>query len=155
TDPHTRARICVVLPFLTYQANNRWPLDGVHGTSLAFGYIAGTSAGSTFRTRALEVSFDRPYSDPTLSNAMLTDVALVAWLESNGHDVTYVTDQDVHAGRVDAARFGGLLFPGQHEYWTRPQREWVEQAMREGVSAAFLGAATAHWHARLEAGSTG
>jgi hypothetical protein len=34
-------------------------------------------------------------------------------------------------------------------------RERVARAAEEGVSLAFLGSATAHWHARLEAGHSG
>ncbi len=137
TDPSTSARICVVIPFLTYQANNRWPLDGVHGTSLAFGYITGTSAGSTFRTRALEVSFDRPFTGTGLPQAMMTDIDVIDWLERHGYDVTYVADQDVHSGQVDVGKFGGLLFLGQHEYWTRALRERVARGGRRASAWRF------------------
>jgi len=154
-DPHSSAQICVVLPMLTYQATNRWPLDGVHGTSLVFGYYEGASTGATGRTRAFEVSFDRPYTAPGLPAQLQSDLRVISWLESQGYDVTYAADLDLHSGRVDPRRFHGLLFLGQHEYWTSAIRDRVEQAVRADVSLAFLGPGTSHWHARLEAGRGG
>lgn len=158
TDPHPSAPVGVVLPFLTYQATNRWPLDGVHGTSLALGYVPGNPDQATFRTRAVEVSFDRPYAQYGgigLTEAMLVDVEVVSWLEEHGHDVAYLTDVDLHEGRVDLDRFSGLFFVGQHEYWTRAMRARVTAALARGTSLVFSSAGTAYWHARLQPAADG
>lgn len=140
-------RLGVVLPFLSYQASNRWPLDGVLGRSLAVGHLDG---GTTAKARAFEVSFDRPLDHSGLPPALLADIEAVAWLESTGHDLGYVTDMDLHSGTADAAGFTGLVFAGQSEYWTRPLRDAVTRATRSGTGLAFLGSSAVHWHARLE-----
>ena len=46
-DDASPASMCVVLPFLTYQAANRWPLDTIHGRSLGHGYVEGTGTNAT------------------------------------------------------------------------------------------------------------
>src|SRR5262249_26335779 len=89
-DDAAPAPPCVVLPFLTYQAINRWPLDGVHGSSLEQGYDPATNGGTTDRHRASEVSFDRPYTHTGLPARAYQDADVIAWLERCDYDVTYV-----------------------------------------------------------------
>ncbi len=154
-DDASPASMCAVLPFLTYQAANRWPLDTIHGRSLGHGYVEGTGTNATYKTRAFEVSFDRPYTHTGLPAQAYVDIDVIAWLERCGYDLTYVSNVDLHDGTVDPSRFSGLVFVGQDEYWTRPMREAVTRATHRGTSLAFLGAATSNWHARLEGAADG
>ncbi len=149
-DAASDAKICVVLPFLTYQAHNRWPLNTVHGSSLVFGYEGDSGRGTTYKFRATEVTFNRPYDRSGLPELTRRDIDVISWLEYCGYELTYVSDVDLHEGAVDPGHLRGLVFVGQHEYWTRSLRESVQAASKAGTSLAFLGAGTCHWVVRLE-----
>lgn len=148
----TGGELGIVLPFLSYQAANRWPVDGVHGRSLVVGHLDG---GTTAKARAFEVSFDRPFDHNGLPPALLADFETIAWLETTGHELAYATDVDLHSGDVDAAALRGLVFCGQTEYWTRPLRDAVARAAHGGTGLAFLGSSAAYWHARLASSPDG
>jgi hypothetical protein len=145
--------LCVILPFTTYQAYNQWPMDGRTGTSLYDGY---TPDGRVeFAARAVEVSFDRPYSGDGLPNHMDRDLDFITWVERNGYKVTYATSQDLHAGRVDPGRYRGLIFPGHDEYWSQEMRQVAERAVAVGSSLVFMAANNIYWHARLQPSTDG
>ncbi|HEY2795496.1 MAG TPA: N,N-dimethylformamidase beta subunit family domain-containing protein, partial [Micromonosporaceae bacterium] len=148
------APICVVLPFLTYQAANRWPLDTVHGKSLGHGYNPETGDNAMYGHRAHEVSFDRPYTHTGVPAKAYIDMDVISWIERNGYHVEYASDVDIH-GVLDPGAYAGLLFVGQSEYWSRPMRDAVIRATDSGTSVAFLGAGTSQWHARLESAADG
>jgi hypothetical protein len=145
--------LCVVLPFTTYQAYNRWPTDGRTGKSLYFGYTA--DGRSEFTERAVQVSFDRPYSGDGRPRLMDRDHAFVKWADRKGYEVTYVTSQDLHAGRVDPTRYRGLVFSGHDEYWSQAMRRVAERAVDTGASLAFLSANNIYWHSRLQPSADG
>jgi hypothetical protein len=148
TEPDSAAPIGVVLPFLSYQGANRWPLDTVHGSSLGFGYDPETGQ-AMFAHRALEVSLDRPYTGSGLPEAAQLDIEVITWLETQGYKITYLADADLHSGLIDPSRFAGLFFVGRHAYWTMRMRDNVSAAAQAGTSLAFLSAGTCEWHARL------
>ena len=160
-DDNRASRLCVVLPFSTYQAYNMWPADGRLGKSLYYGYD--TSGGSTgngggrrdHELRARKVSFDRPYSHDGMPHQAHYDLAFIQWLEKAGYDVTYATSHDLHAGRIDVSRYPGLVFSGHDEYWSRAMRDQATQAVEKGTSLAFMSANNAYWHVRFEPSATG
>lgn len=147
-DDAQRASLCIVLPFTTYQAYNMWPVDGHTGRSLYHGQTAGKIDSPK---RAVQVSFDRPYSGDGLPRHFLNDVAFVRWAESIGLDVTYATSEDLHYGRVGTADRQGLIFPGHDEYWSAEMRDNVETTLDAGNSLAFFGANNVYWNIRFSA----
>jgi hypothetical protein len=140
-------RLCVVLPFTTYQAYNPWPMDGVTGKSLYYGYVDGSE--KAYEARATEVSFDRPYPGGGVPDAVGKDHEFVRWAETQGYDLTYATSVDLHAGRIDPKHYAGLIFPGHDEYWSRGMRDVAERAVAGGTSLAFLSANNVYWQVRL------
>lgn len=169
-DDARTADFAVVLPFTTYQAYNQWPLDGVIGKSLYYGYgrsggaVPDSAEASTiadphgfpvdYTTRARTVSFDRPYSGVGLPQRYDIDHEFVQWAERSGYDLVYATSNDLHDGRVDASRYSALVFPGHDEYWSAPMRAVAEAAVAGGRHLAYLAANNVYWHARFEPAAT-
>lgn len=126
----------------TWQAYNDWG-----GASL---YRDQT--GTLPHRKAVEVSFDRPYSQGLGSGQLMKWEVLVArFLERAGYDVSYTTNVDVatHDGEWLAKR-GAFLSVGHDEYWALTQRDAVEQALALGMPLLFFSANSAYWQIRLE-----
>ncbi len=123
----------------TWQAYNRWPSqfslydDGKHEW-----YWGG----------GVQVGFNRPYGkycqifDAPLSTGsgefFLWEFPLAFWMESQGYDVTYISNSDTHADAVGLRRAKGFLSVGHDEYWTIEMFNNVRAAVQAGVSVAFL-----------------
>jgi hypothetical protein len=109
--------------------------------------------------RALKVSLDRPLSMTTTEwhhyNLMtLWERNLVYWMESQGYDITYTTNMDVHTNPNSLLQHKVFLSVGHDEYWSMQQRNAVEQARDAGVNLAFFSSNTAYWRVRFENSST-
>ncbi len=139
--------LLVVQPVATYQAYNNYP----RGTGKSL-YDFNSAGGRTISggTRAVKVSFDRPYAADGSSGLFVYEHPLVRWLEASGYAVSYVTDVDLHARGTMTSRYRGIIFSGHSEYWTAPMRNAAEAARGAVVGLAFLGANDAYWQARLE-----
>ena len=133
----------------TYQAYNLYPDDGRTGKSLyPKSYGARTISGET---RAVKVSFDRPYAEGSGAGQLLFwEIHLLRWLERSGYDVVYATDVDTHQRSERLRRVKGFLAVGHDEYWSREMRDAVEGARDAGTGLAFLGANTGYWQIRFE-----
>jgi hypothetical protein len=125
----------------TWQAYNRWPNqfalydDGQHEW-----YWGGD----------VQVSFNRPYGkycqtgmvDAPLSLGsgewLLWEFPLAYWMESQGYDVSYISNQDTHRDPAGLLRTKGLLSVGHDEYWTIEMFNNVGAAIAAGVNVAFL-----------------
>jgi hypothetical protein len=137
----------------TYQAYNHYPSDGVRGKSLygsSFG--APTIAGTT---RAVRVSFDRPYEGDGAGRFLEWEINFVRWLERSGYDVGYTTDVDTHENPGALLATKGLLVVGHDEYWTREMYDAVERARDGGVHVGFFGANAAYWQMRFAPSPSG
>ncbi len=152
-DDRRAGGLCVILPFTTYQAYNQWPLDGRTGKSLYYGFAASGRLDPSVRAR--RVSFDRPYSNDGQPKHLDRDHEFIQWAERESYDVTYATSLDLHAGRVDPARYRGLIFCGHDEYWSRNMRQVAERAVSAGSSLAFLAANNVYWHIRVQPSADG
>jgi hypothetical protein len=123
----------------TWQAYNRWPNqfalydDGEHEW-----YWGGD----------VQVSFHRPYGkycqilDAPLSLGSgewsLWEFPLAYWMESQGYDLTYISNLDTHRDPGGLLRSRGFLSVGHDEYWTIEMFENVRSAIAAGVNVAFL-----------------
>jgi hypothetical protein len=137
----------------TYQAYNDYPSDGVRGKSLYGGSFGPeTIAGNT---RAVMVSFDRPYARDGAGDFLEWEIAFVRFLERSGYDVGYTTDLDthLHGERLLASR--AFLSVGHDEYWSLAMRDAVTAARDHGVHLGFFGANAAYWQVRFEPSAAG
>ena len=147
-DLTARADLLLLLPDVTWQAYNLYPEDGRTGASL---YHAWDGEGRLLgeEEAATTVSFDRPYAGAGLPLHIGHAYDFVRFAERYGYDLAYADARDLHAGRVDPARYRGLVFPGHDEYWSPPMRRAAEAARECGTSLVFLSANTMYWQVDL------
>jgi hypothetical protein len=137
----------------TYQAYNLYPDDHRTGKSLyGSSYGPPTISGGT---RAVAVSFDRPYAGDGSGDLLKWEIHLVRWLERSGYDVGYSTDLDTHAHGARLLASKAFLVTGHDEYWSREMYDAVEAARDAGVHLAFLGSNAAYWQVRLSPSASG
>ncbi|QOV92354.1 hypothetical protein IPV69_06630 [Humisphaera borealis] len=140
----------------TWQAYNKWPeSDSLYDTDPPNKALNGTT----------RVSFDRPYGrypqvvDQALSfgsgEFLCWEFPLCYWLESQGYDVSYISNHDTHAGGERLTRGRVFLSVGHDEYWTLQMFQNVKSAIAGGMSAAFLSGNSACFAAPLVASTDG
>jgi hypothetical protein len=123
----------------TWQAYNRWPDQfALYDDGDQKWYWGG----------GVQVGFDRPYGkycqilDQPLSVGsgewFLWEFPFAFWLESLGHDVTYVSNLDTHRDAAGLRRAKGFLSVGHDEYWTIEMFRNVQAAIAAGVSVGFF-----------------
>jgi len=134
----------------TYQAYNAYG-----GTSL---YTNSSNKASYPYAAATKVSFDRPF-EPTDGNGagqfFRYEYPWVRWAESQGYDITYITDIDTHTNVNPLTNHRAYLSLGHDEYWTKEMRNNVTAARDAGVNLGFFSANTMYWQIRLEPNSLG
>ncbi len=138
----------------TAQAYNNYPNDQVTGKSLYEfnSYGPNTIAGTT---RAVKVSFDRPFYDDGSGDFLSWEVQFVRWVERSGYDVTYTTDVDTHANGAELLRHQAFLSLGHDEYWSNEMYNAAQAARDAGVNLAFFGANPLYWQVRFAPSAAG
>jgi hypothetical protein len=115
---------------------------------------------STNGRRAFKVSFDRPFGqttfEPGSSNKMIRyERNMARWLESQGYDVTYISNLDTHLNPGQLLNHKAFLSVGHDEYWSLEMRNGVEAARDAGINLGFFSANTAYWRVRFEPSTSG
>jgi sugar lactone lactonase YvrE len=125
----------------TYEAYNEWG-----GASLYH-----DATGKLPWGRAVEASFDRPYAEGAGSGDVLRYERYMAqFLEQHGYDVSYTTNLDVaHGGAASLKKHGAFLSVGHDEYWSKAERDALEQARDAGLHELYFGANTGFWQVRF------
>jgi len=106
--------------------------------------------------RAFKVSYDRPYSQATYQETYEADTPLrweynmIRWLESQGYDVTYTDNMQVHASGQILLNHKVFLSVGHDEYWSKEMRDAVEAARNAGINLGFFSANSCYWRVRFE-----
>ena len=128
-------------------------------TSAAYNSYGGFSLydyNSTGSQRAYKVSFDRPSKEiDEYSNLLRYEYNMIRWLESQGYDVSYITNLDIHTNPSQLSQHKVFLDAGHDEYWSLEMRNAVETARDSGMHLAFFSANTAYWRVRFEPSGTG
>lgn len=88
------------------------------------------------------MSFERPYARDAQGPFY------VRFLESLGYDVSYATDVDIDRDPTELSRHRLIIIAGHSEYWSRAERDALENARDDGTNLAFLGANDGYWQAR-------
>lgn len=123
----------------TWQAYNRWPDHFA---------LYDNGKDSWYWGGGVEVSFNRPYGrycqifDAPLSQGsgefLLWEFPVAFWLEQQGYNLTYISNQDTHRDPKGLLRARGFLSVGHDEYWTLDMFRNVQAAVNAGVHVAFL-----------------
>jgi hypothetical protein len=146
------ADILFQLPVNTYQAYNDYP-EHTFGKSL---YDPGSSGPPTVAgDRAVEVSFDRPYTWDGAGDLFKFDAYFIWWMESRGYDVAYSTDIDTHERPDSLSRYRAFVSEGHDEYWSKGMFDAAERARDAGVNLAFFGGNDIYWQVRYAPSSRG
>ena len=123
----------------TWQAYNRWPSQ-----------FALYNDGKTvwYWGPDVQVSFNRPYGkycqilDAPLSTGsgewFLWEFPFAYWLESQGYDVTYISNLDTHASADGLLRAKGFLSVGHDEYYSSAMFRNVQTAIARGLNVGFF-----------------
>jgi DNA-binding beta-propeller fold protein YncE/GNAT superfamily N-acetyltransferase len=149
-DPNPLSEVVVMIPTATWAAYNTWG-----GTSL-YDDKLGVMRKRYGVSRAFQSSYDRPHYRGQGTGHLLSDeLSLIQWLESQGLDVGYATNEDLDETE-DFLRDAKVLFlSGHDEYWTGTLRDRADKAVAEGRSLINLGANQAYWQVRLEPAKDG
>lgn len=133
----------------TWQAYNKWGGND---------FYAGDSAVAP--GRAVKLSYNRPFTTRSDSPwgrdfVFANEYPMIRFMESNGYDVSYISD-------IDADRSGALiknhkvfLSVGHDEYWSGTERTNVEAARDAGVNMSFFSGNEVYWKTRWENSTDG
>jgi hypothetical protein len=146
----------------TYQAYNNYPDDAtspsgrpVTGKSLYEGSSSSVVTGQG-TTRAVKVSFDRPYANDDGSGDFLDwEIYYVRWMEQSGYDVSYSTDIDTHTDGARLRSHKAFVSVGHDEYWSKAMYDAATAARDAGTGLGFFGGNDVYWQIRLEQSSSG
>jgi hypothetical protein len=147
-----RAPLLVQASVTTWQAYNQWG-----GASL---YVNNLPPDDHFTgAHAYQVSFDRPYLNPSGNSAgsgdlLVYEVFMLQWLESKGYDLAYTTNIDVDADPSSVLNRKLFLDVGHDEYWTLGERDALEHARDSGVDLGFFSGNSGYWRIRLNSSSS-
>jgi Domain of unknown function (DUF4082)/Bacterial Ig-like domain (group 1) len=149
-DDDSRANIVFQSAFNTVLAYN------------SYGGYSVYSVNSINGQRAYKVSYDRPFVELTddvsgfnAAHPIRWEYNMIRWLESQGYDVTYISEVDFQTRPQVLLQHKVFLSVGHDEYWTKEKRDLVEQARNAGINLGFFSANTCYWQVRFENSSTG
>lgn len=153
-------------PMIVQASTNTWQAYNVWGDASTYGSFGADRRYIEKTRRAYRVSYDRPY-DPNLNGNLNGQMQMgageffrweynfVRWAESQGYEISYTTNVDVHRRPETLLRHRMFVSLGHDEYWTKQQRDAVEAARDAGVNLAFFSGNEVYWQSRLEESSSG
>src|SRR5712691_4360961 len=123
----------------TWQAYNRWPSQFA---------LYDDGKNQWYWGPGVDVSFDRPYGkycqilgQPLSTGSgewFLWEFPLAYWLESQGYDVTYISNLDTHGDPGGLKRAKGFLSVGHDEYYSLEMFNHLQAAIAAGLNIAFF-----------------
>ena len=134
--PGSHSDIVVISPTHSYQAYND--------------YGGKSFYPDVWPARALELSFDRPYSQHAgLGRYTQWERHFTDWMTYEGRRFEVITDSDMEDPTI-LSRYELVVLVGHSEYWTSAARANLEEFNRTGGHIAVLGGNTMWWQVRLE-----
>ena len=133
-------RYLVVSNAMNWEAYNTWGGSSVYTSS-----VGQPRPGVS---RALAVSFDRPYaSDGGAGQLFFLELPLVSWILRQHLDVAFTTDYDLslHPEAQPLPRV--IVFNGHGEYWSPKLYLWLDHHVNElgDIGLAMLAADSGYW----------
>ena len=164
TDNASTSDIVMMTEDETWQAYNDWG---------GYSFYIGKSTGGPwccsphFGGRAVQISYNRPWA--TRFDAQTNeysggstylfsdDYPMIRFLEGNGYNVSYVSQENVAAsgGAAMLKQHKIFLSAGHSEYWDSGDRANVTAAKNAGVNLAFFTGDTMVWKTRWAASQYG
>ncbi len=102
---------------------------------------------------AYAVSYNRPFdggltTDDGASYLYYAEYQMMQWLEHNGYNVSYTTQDEVDHNGALLKNHEIFMSSGHDEYWSAGQRANVEAAREAGVNLAFFSGNEIFWKTR-------
>jgi len=160
-DPGTEATILYKVPLFTYCAYNYEGNASLYEVSGNTGlrdfkvtlHRPGCGVGGDPWDKGAKDVYDGSSPRQTFAH---WDSPFISWLESNGYNVDYCTDLDVHQQGTDFLKNYRLLVSvGHDEYWSDNMRSSCAQFVTQGGNLAFFSGNTSWWRVSLVDGDTG
>src|SRR5215211_3094476 len=144
-DDSSTAPVVYSMDVNTWQAYNFWGGSGNSNLGInLYGRINDVTLANVSGSRAYTVSFNRPYLDQGsldgAGNFMVWDFPLIRWMESQGYDISYITDVDLEANPNVLNGHSVFVNTGHDEYYSDGMRARIENGIASGVNMAFFGA---------------
>ena len=161
-----RADVLFQRPTLTEAAYNNFPAvdpstpgynpnNPAHVGKSVYDYNSYGPNTLTGTTRAVKVSLNRPFDGIGDGLFLNWEYDLLVWMEKEGYDITYTTNEKVHADPASLRPHKVFVSPGHDEYWTSEMFSAAEAARDGGVGLGFFGANSAYNQVRLEPSGSG
>ncbi|MFI5762199.1 DUF4082 domain-containing protein [Streptomyces sp. NPDC051563] len=100
--------------------------------------------------RAYEVSYNRPMDIGGENGIYGSEYQMVAWLERNGYDVSYMSGIDMSTrGATQLQNHKVFMSSGHDEYWTQDQFTNALNARHAGVNQTYFAGNEVFWKTRL------
>ncbi|MER5487217.1 DUF4082 domain-containing protein [Streptomyces sp. NPDC002812] len=100
--------------------------------------------------RAYEVSYNRPMDIGGENGIYGSEYQMVAWLERNGYDVSYMSGIDMSTrGATQLQNHKVFMSSGHDEYWTQDQFTNALNARRAGQHQTYFAGNEIFWKTRL------
>ncbi len=133
-------RYLVVSNAMNWEAYNTWGGSSVYTSS-----VGQPRPGVS---RALAVSFDRPYaSDGGAGQLFFLELPLVSWILRQHLDVAFTTDYDLSLDPDAQPLPKVVVFNAHDEYWGVHLYQWLDRHVNQlgDMSLAMLAADTGYW----------
>lgn len=135
-----RHAVLVVSSALDWEAYNDWG-----GSSVYMTRVGEPLPGVT---RALAVSFDRPYHDDGGAGQLFfLELPFLEWVDRQGLDISYTTDYDLSVAPDAQPLPRVVVFNGHSEYWGTKLYDWLDQHVDVAgdLGLAMFAADSGYW----------
>jgi Abnormal spindle-like microcephaly-assoc'd, ASPM-SPD-2-Hydin len=144
-DDSSTAPVLYSLDTNTWQAYNYWGGSGNNNVGInLYGRINDVTQNFISDTRAYTASFDRPYIDQGSAdgagNFFVWDFPMIRWMESQGYDMTYVTDTELETNPNLLLGHRVFVNTGHDEYYSDGMKSALQNGVNNGVNLALFSA---------------
>ena len=140
TNPESKSPVTFISSVLTWQAYNEWG-----------GYSLYKGPNLTRRSRAMVVSFDRPYDGDGGGQFRYMEFPIVRLAEKLGIDLNYITDLELNKNVSSLVNAKSIVYGGHGEYWTTQMRRALDSAVSRGINLVSFGGNAGYNRPRLQA----
>ncbi len=144
-DDSSAAPVLYSLDTNTWQAYNYWGGSGNNNVGIdLYGRINDVTQNFISDARGYTVSFDRPYIDQGSAdgagNFFVWDFPMIRWMESQGYDMTYVTDTELETNPNLLLGHRVFVNTGHDEYYSDGMKSALQNGVNNGVNLALFSA---------------
>lgn len=139
TNPDSTNPVTFISSVLTWQAYNEWG-----------GYSLYKGPDRTRHSRAMVVSFDRPYDGDGAGQFRYMEFPIVRLAEKLGIDLNYITDLELNNNVSSLVNTKSIVYGGHGEYWTTQMRIALDSAIARGINLISFGGNAGYNRPRLQ-----